>query len=156
MNGGAGMTNIGRNDPCPCGSGKKFKHCHIGESVHTEPSLQEIQLMRDTTLENLLAQIEIYDNEGMLNHFPNHQTLIRELRSAVKAAAQVDIVRNPSHIPGKQIYNREHLGRLGKIVFAWSIPAVEHLIEVNNLQTQNFYVADLNKFVNSSALKQKN
>ncbi|MBN1200870.1 MAG: preprotein translocase subunit SecA [Anaerolineae bacterium] len=20
--------NIGRNDPCPCGSGKKFKHCH--------------------------------------------------------------------------------------------------------------------------------
>jgi preprotein translocase subunit SecA len=19
---------IGRNDPCPCGSGKKFKHCH--------------------------------------------------------------------------------------------------------------------------------
>ena len=23
------MTNkIGRNDPCPCGSGKKYKHCH--------------------------------------------------------------------------------------------------------------------------------
>ena len=21
---------IGRNDPCPCGSGKKFKHCHMG------------------------------------------------------------------------------------------------------------------------------
>jgi len=20
--------NIGRNEPCPCGSGKKFKHCH--------------------------------------------------------------------------------------------------------------------------------
>ena len=20
--------NPGRNDPCPCGSGKKFKHCH--------------------------------------------------------------------------------------------------------------------------------
>ena len=19
---------IGRNEPCPCGSGKKFKHCH--------------------------------------------------------------------------------------------------------------------------------
>ena len=19
---------IGRNDPCPCGSGRKFKHCH--------------------------------------------------------------------------------------------------------------------------------
>jgi preprotein translocase subunit SecA len=20
--------NVGRNDPCPCGSGKKFKKCH--------------------------------------------------------------------------------------------------------------------------------
>jgi preprotein translocase subunit SecA len=24
----AGMARVGRNDPCPCGSGKKFKHCH--------------------------------------------------------------------------------------------------------------------------------
>jgi preprotein translocase subunit SecA len=22
------FTNVGRNDPCPCGSGKKFKKCH--------------------------------------------------------------------------------------------------------------------------------
>ena len=22
------FSNVGRNDPCPCGSGKKFKHCH--------------------------------------------------------------------------------------------------------------------------------
>ena len=21
-------VKVGRNDPCPCGSGKKFKHCH--------------------------------------------------------------------------------------------------------------------------------
>jgi len=24
------LSNIGRNDPCPCGSGKKFKRCHMG------------------------------------------------------------------------------------------------------------------------------
>jgi preprotein translocase subunit SecA len=24
----AGMPKVGRNDACPCGSGKKFKHCH--------------------------------------------------------------------------------------------------------------------------------
>jgi preprotein translocase subunit SecA len=24
----AGMARVGRNDPCPCGSGKKFKLCH--------------------------------------------------------------------------------------------------------------------------------
>jgi preprotein translocase subunit SecA len=23
-----GMLRVGRNDPCPCGSGKKYKHCH--------------------------------------------------------------------------------------------------------------------------------
>jgi preprotein translocase subunit SecA len=22
------QEKIGRNDPCPCGSGKKYKHCH--------------------------------------------------------------------------------------------------------------------------------
>ncbi|MCL4505724.1 MAG: SEC-C metal-binding domain-containing protein, partial [Chloroflexi bacterium] len=22
------FTAAGRNDPCPCGSGRKFKHCH--------------------------------------------------------------------------------------------------------------------------------
>ena len=22
------MQSVGRNDPCPCGSGKKFKKCH--------------------------------------------------------------------------------------------------------------------------------
>lgn len=25
-------TKIGRNDPCPCGSGKKFKHCCMGRA----------------------------------------------------------------------------------------------------------------------------
>jgi preprotein translocase subunit SecA len=24
----AGFSGVGRNDPCPCGSGKKFKNCH--------------------------------------------------------------------------------------------------------------------------------
>jgi preprotein translocase subunit SecA len=22
------LPRVGRNEPCPCGSGKKFKHCH--------------------------------------------------------------------------------------------------------------------------------
>lgn len=27
------MARIGRNDPCPCGSGKKYKHCCYGKTV---------------------------------------------------------------------------------------------------------------------------
>jgi len=23
-----GDRKVGRNEPCPCGSGKKYKHCH--------------------------------------------------------------------------------------------------------------------------------
>ena len=32
------MTAIGRNDPCPCGSGKKYKKCCLAETkvVSTE------------------------------------------------------------------------------------------------------------------------
>jgi preprotein translocase subunit SecA len=26
--GGTNWESVGRNDPCPCGSGKKFKKCH--------------------------------------------------------------------------------------------------------------------------------
>ena len=25
---GDGLPKVGRNDPCPCGSGKKYKQCH--------------------------------------------------------------------------------------------------------------------------------
>ncbi len=30
---------VGRNDPCPCGSGKKFKHCHgnLNSNIQTHP-----------------------------------------------------------------------------------------------------------------------
>ena len=27
-------TKVGRHDPCPCGSGKKYKHCHGGTTLH--------------------------------------------------------------------------------------------------------------------------
>ena len=29
-------TKVGRNDPCPCGSGKKFKHCCQGKDARAE------------------------------------------------------------------------------------------------------------------------
>jgi uncharacterized protein len=30
------FAGVGRNDPCPCGSGRKFKHCHGRASSQTE------------------------------------------------------------------------------------------------------------------------
>jgi hypothetical protein len=33
--------NIGRNDPCPCGSGKKYKHCHGAISSSMQPTSRQ-------------------------------------------------------------------------------------------------------------------
>ena len=33
-------TKVGRNDPCPCGSGRKFKHCCEGKMERAEPPPQ--------------------------------------------------------------------------------------------------------------------
>lgn len=32
------MAKTGRNEPCPCGSGKKYKHCHLRE--HARAALE--------------------------------------------------------------------------------------------------------------------
>jgi hypothetical protein len=31
------VPRVGRNDPCPCGSGKKFKHCHEARANSLTP-----------------------------------------------------------------------------------------------------------------------
>jgi uncharacterized protein len=38
------MTGTGRNDPCPCGSGRKFKRCHgAANEVHGENALETVE-----------------------------------------------------------------------------------------------------------------
>lgn len=31
-----GRMRVGRNHPCPCGSGKKFKKCHLSPEIRAE------------------------------------------------------------------------------------------------------------------------
>ena len=33
------MAKIGRNDPCPCGSGKKYKQCSLPRERARDPSI---------------------------------------------------------------------------------------------------------------------
>ena len=35
--------NPGRNDPCPCGSGKKYKRCHLSQVESPENPLRRIE-----------------------------------------------------------------------------------------------------------------
>ena len=46
------MKKIGRNDPCPCGSGKKFKKCHMGR----EDDLS-VEGIGEISLEEMAARI---------------------------------------------------------------------------------------------------
>ena len=39
-----GKTKIGRNEPCPCGSGKKFKRCHYTDSREGQHALLGMKL----------------------------------------------------------------------------------------------------------------
>lgn len=35
------MAKIGRNDPCPCGSGEKYKRCHLAVDAEIERASME-------------------------------------------------------------------------------------------------------------------
>lgn len=49
------MSDIGRNDPCPCGSGKKYKKCCLGKPRQYSPELE-------ADLELGKKLVEEYDN----------------------------------------------------------------------------------------------
>ncbi|MCO4770934.1 MAG: SEC-C domain-containing protein [Deltaproteobacteria bacterium] len=34
------MSKVGRNDACPCGSGKKYKNCHLGRALPTADGVE--------------------------------------------------------------------------------------------------------------------
>jgi len=39
-------SNVGRNDPCPCGSGKKFKDCHYREIMKQQSTVSQSEVFR--------------------------------------------------------------------------------------------------------------
>ncbi len=41
------MADVGRNDPCPCGSGKKYKKCHLVEQEGGRDELRRALLLHD-------------------------------------------------------------------------------------------------------------
>lgn len=47
------MPKVGRNDPCPCGSGKKYKHCHLP----IEEAAQADQLRLRRAVDTLMVKI---------------------------------------------------------------------------------------------------
>lgn len=86
------MSKIGRNDFCPCGSGKKYKHCHINSSWSA--SRENIDTMKPKASSKLVFQniLDSYQTEQLLLvigalqlHPPNHALNVRFEAMATKA-----------------------------------------------------------------------
>ncbi|KPK32588.1 MAG: hypothetical protein AMK70_10365 [Nitrospira bacterium SG8_35_1] len=58
------MGKIGRNDACPCGSGKKFKRCCLGKQQAVSGNLSEVQKAQ-ISLQNAINTIQKAASQGV-------------------------------------------------------------------------------------------
>jgi len=58
------MGKIGRNDACPCGSGKKFKRCCLGKQQTVSSNLTEVQKAQ-ISLQNAINTIQKAASQGL-------------------------------------------------------------------------------------------
>jgi radical SAM superfamily enzyme YgiQ (UPF0313 family)/Flp pilus assembly protein TadD len=94
------MANVklGRNDPCPCGSGKKYKRCHGMLEVHPalRPQRQQPQATTHSTLgqQEIGALMSLFDQQryseaellarSMTTRFPHYGFIWKVLGVALK------------------------------------------------------------------------
>lgn len=70
------MSKTGRNDPCPCGSGKKYKKCHM--SLNDEKQKEDSIISELEQLSNKNNSIQLLTLVGALQLYPaNHFRYIR-------------------------------------------------------------------------------
>ena len=83
------MATVSRNDPCPCGSGKKFKHCCLpNQSVDQRAPLsnstqekiaQAYKLMSEKMWDEAICDFKdcLNDNPRVLRNSTGHCQLLR-------------------------------------------------------------------------------
>ena len=85
------MAKIGRNDPCPCGSGRKFKRCCLGKQQEASTNLTEVQ-QAQISLQNAINTTE---GDGWLLEVSQSDAL---QVAAAKEILTVDFEENPETI----------------------------------------------------------
>jgi hypothetical protein len=48
------MSKVGRNEPCPCGSGKKYKHCHLPLEEAAQAEQRRLRQAVDTLMPQII------------------------------------------------------------------------------------------------------
>jgi len=111
--------NVGRNDPCPCGSGKKFKKCCLLKQ-QTKP-LYTIELKEPKDIPTPLSQKEVTEFYAVWSVFAN------------------DVSKLYSKIYEKKytpIYEKD---RFGKYLVSNKALKGTYYLEVRDFLTSNFY-----------------
>jgi len=67
------VAKVGRNDPCPCGSGKKYKHCCIEKD---NERLHHSSAVAGVTVEELQADFTTHLTAEMLDRAQPHEMLL--------------------------------------------------------------------------------
>lgn len=57
------MAKVGRNDPCPCGSGKKYKQCHGPIDAEHAAEQRVLRLVPDTLLPKIMDAAPQFSSE---------------------------------------------------------------------------------------------
>jgi tetratricopeptide (TPR) repeat protein len=80
------MSEVGRNDPCPCGSGKKYKHCCLRKQTapvrHLSPEEafipMRLQIAMDHFANGRLSQAALVFQQILLIK-PNHAEALHRM-----------------------------------------------------------------------------
>lgn len=52
--------NVGRNDPCPCGSGKKYKKCHLGKKLEAPQPQKRYRHFSGVVFDDSATNLSLY------------------------------------------------------------------------------------------------
>lgn len=76
------MPSIGRNEPCPCGSGKKYKQCHAPIDAEIATAQRKLKQAPDTLLPKLMDALDRFSTElpAALNRFWNNAYSVLDIK----------------------------------------------------------------------------
>lgn len=94
------LVTAGRNDPCPCGSGRKYKHCHEGRPLLLEP----------TATQALTFKVERFaDDRAYADQFVRAEREAGAVLELVDEAATRDLVVHEGGMLERYLDERGHL-----------------------------------------------
>jgi|SRR6266849_1917751 len=72
------MADVGRNDPCPCGSGKKYKRCHLLVEEAAPAPIGQRARARHQIDERVVSEMLRFGRR----HFPDWNPVVEHKSSA--------------------------------------------------------------------------